>query len=238
MVLLRVLRWTALLLLVVLAAAIGFRWGRGTRAPGQPALPDLGAAPEYTLTNQLGQTVKSSQFRGRVQVVTFLFPYCTTICPLIAAHMTNFMTQSAEPAGLTDRIQLVTFNVDPAGTGPRQMSAFLQQYGWNPHDLHWQYLTGDPAEIRRVVTDGFHVSYHRVTDAEEAREGAGGPAIQQPEVENDLAARAHVNYDIVHNDVIEIVDPQGRVRKIYMDGDLVSPEALMSAVKAALRQQK
>lgn len=230
----RLLQGIALLLALVVVGALGFRWGRASGARGTGVPADLGPAPAYTLTNQLGQTVKSSAFRGKVQVVSFLFPYCTTICPLIAAHLTNFVNLALKPAGLADRVQLVTFNVDPVGTGPRQMRAFLQQYGWDPRDLRWQYLTGRPDAVRRVVTKGFHVSYRRVTFAEEAREAGSGPAIQQPDVANALAARAHVDYDIVHNDVVEIVGPRGHIRDIYTDGDVLSPQRLLAAVKALL----
>ncbi len=219
---------------VVLGVAVGFGWGVEAGRSTRTALGDLGPTPAYTLIDQLGQPVESTEFRGKVQVVSFLFPYCTTICPLIAAHMTNFMNQAVKPAGLEDRVQLVSFNVDPAGTGPRQMSAFMKQYGWDPHDPHWVYLTGDSATIRRIVTGGFHVSYERVSEAQEASGSTDGPMLQQPEVQNDLAAHAHVDYDIAHDDIIEVIGPDGRIRKIYSDADVVSPDRLLKVVESLL----
>jgi len=203
------------------------------QAAGAP-LPVLGQAPDYTFTNQLGQPVRSAQFSGKVQVVTFLFPYCTTVCPLIAAHLTNFMRQEVLPTDLADRVQLVAFNVDPAHTGPPEMRAFLAQYGWDPHDLHWQYLVGDPQAVRRVVTQGFLVDYRRASGEADRQPLPGDIVPVQPEVENALARRAHVDYDIVHNDVIELVDPQGRIRKFYTSGDTVGPDRLARDVRALL----
>ncbi|MEJ2436356.1 MAG: SCO family protein [Pseudolabrys sp.] len=83
---LRALRTAALAGLLLLAGFIAGIYVERARS-GLPKLADLGPAPQYTLTNQLGQTVSSKRFAGKVQVVTFLFPYCTTYCPLIAAHL-------------------------------------------------------------------------------------------------------------------------------------------------------
>lgn len=216
------------------AAFLGFALGEH-RLAARAALPVIRPAPTYILTNQLGQPVSSKSFRGKVQIVSFLFPYCTTMCPLIAAHLANFENLGARPAGLADKVELVAFNIDPAGTGLPQMRAFLKQYGWNPDDLHWQYLTGSPAAIRRVVRNGFGVGYERVPDSAET-EGGAMPVVQ-PEVVNKLAEAAHANYDIVHDDVIEIVDRQGRIRKVFEDADTVGWTRLLDIVQTLLGEK-
>ena len=204
---------------------------RGT-APARESLPVLGQAPSFHgLTNELGQTIDSSLLQGKVQVVTFLFPYCTTYCPLIAAHLVG-LENVVRLAGLQDRVRIVAFNVDPGGTGPRQMRAFLKEYGWNPRDTRWEFLTGKPQAIRRVVTQGYHIAYQKVADGED---GAQGPALTpQPEVVNALAAKAQVGYDITHNDGLAIVDPQGRIRRYYTQADVVSNERLFGVIQALL----
>jgi protein SCO1/2 len=233
-------RWLRRLRLLALAAAIpaaaflGFALGEHRLAAG-PALPVIRPAPSYVLTNQLGQSVSSASFRGKVQIVSFLFPYCTTMCPLIAAHLANFENLGARPAGIADKVAIVAFNIDPSGTGLPQMRAFLKQYGWNPDDLHWQYLTGAPAAIGRVVRGGFGVAYEKVSDSSEAA-GEALPVVQ-PEVVNPLAEKAHADYDIVHNDVIEIVDQEGRIRKIFDDADTVGWTQLLNVVQDLLDEK-
>ena len=203
-------------------------------SPATPAekLPDLGPAPTYRLTNQLGQTVNSASFRGKIQIVTFLFPYCTTYCPLVASHLAGF-EHTLDRAGLQNRVQLVAFDVDPAGTGPRQMRGFLKEYGWNPRDLHWQYLTGKPGEVRRVVTAGFHIAYQKVSD--NAAPGAAdkdtlNKLTPQPEIVNHLTETDKPGYDITHNDAMEIVDGKGHIRKIFQDADRVSDKQLLHVI--------
>ncbi|MGA8261285.1 MAG: SCO family protein [Arenicellales bacterium] len=220
----------------LLAAAIGWTLGRLSAggSDGTSAMPVLGKAPEYHgLTNQLGKRVASEEFKGKVQVVTFLFPYCTTYCPLIAAHLVGF-AHLLETSALQDKVAIVAFNVDPGGTGPREMRAFMKEYGWDPSDLHWQYLTGQPAAIHEIVTGGFHIGYERVEDSDSG--GAQGPEqTPQPEVVNELARKAHVGYDITHNDGLIIVDPQGRIRRIFDSADTVSGRRLLETVKSLLQ---
>ncbi len=198
-------------------------------------LADLGMAPRYQLTNQLGQKVSSQAFAGKVQIVTFLFPYCTTYCPLITAHLIG-LEHVLKDAGLRAKVEIVAFNVAPADTGPKQMREFLAQYGWDPRDPHWQYLTGARAQIRRVVTDGFHVAYARVMDKQGADSAVLSDPGQTPQlsIANPLAARAKPDYDVAHNDAIEIVGPHGHIRKIYDDADVVSNQRLLRDVKAVL----
>jgi protein SCO1/2 len=227
-------------LAVVLAAAAGFFAGayHDRRSSAGSDLAPIRPAPQYVLTNQLGRPVSSASFDGKVQIVTFLFPYCTTYCPLIAAELVRF-EDAIRGTTFADRVRIVAFNVDPQGSGPPQMRAFLRQYGWNPEDTRWQFLTGSPAEIRRVVTRGYMVGYERESLAQEARdearERAQGTYIPQPSVENPLAAKAHVDYDVGHNDVLEIVGPDGRIEKIFDEAERVPDDQLLAVVQRLLR---
>jgi protein SCO1 len=193
--------------------------------------------PRYTLINQLDEHVSSSSFNGKVQIVTFLFPYCTNYCPLIAAQLAKF-EHARERDGLANRVQIVAFNVDPNGSGPKQMRAFMNEYGWDPSDTHWQYLTGTAAEVHRVVRDGYMVYYQRESLAEEAHDEAiekkEGTYVAEPDVKNTLADEAHVNYDIVHNDLLEVVSPNGEIVKIFDDAEKVRAQDLLVVVRALL----
>lgn len=232
--------WALFLILLVAAAVGGLLLGSRLAGRNARKLPVDGQAPVYTLTNQLGQTVSSQQFAGKVQIVTTMDPYCTDYCPLIAMHLAGF-EGLLKSAGLQNRVQLVSFNINPGHTGPSQMRAFLKEYGWDPHDLHWQYLTGDPKAIRAAVTQGFFIDYRQVSEASEQQEvklaKANGTYQPQPEVANALAAKAKPSYDIIHNDTLEIVDPRGNIRKIYNQADVVPNSELFGVIKQLLKHK-
>ena len=226
---------------ILAAAAFSAGWLLHANRNKQGRLPLLGEVPDYTLTNQLGQAVSSASFHHKVRVVSFLFTYCRGYCPLIAR---NFMTleRVLEAGGMADQVQLITFNVDPEGTGPAQMKAFQQQYGWDPNNRHWQYLTGSPEEIHHIVTDVYHVYYKKIVD--DGNDEVGAPqgtelnVVPEPVVSNKLADEAGVDYDIVHNDLIAIVDTRGRIRKIFGDADRVSDEQMMDVIHQLLPEDK
>jgi protein SCO1 len=199
---------------------------------------DLGTAPPWTLTDQNGKTVSSTAFAGKVQVVTYLFPYCTTFCPA-ETHVLASLEADLKDAGLAGkRVQLVAFNVDPEDTGPAQMRTFLQQYGVNPKDPSWSFVTGSPADISHVVQDGYHVYFQKILLTDEAKQIAQekllGEYTTEPVVPNALQAAAKPNYDIVHNDQIDVVAPDGHVASIFAAGASVSETDLYEAVQHAI----
>jgi cytochrome oxidase Cu insertion factor (SCO1/SenC/PrrC family) len=207
--------------------------GAGSTARGTQ---HYGHAPSYRLIDQNGRPLSSSALRGKVQVVSYLFPYCTSYCPLITRNL-KLTEDLARHAGLGEQVSFVGFNVDPAGSGPAQMRAFLSEYGISPHDPDWHFLTGRPKQVRRVVTGGFHIYYRRVSFAKENREmrrqKRNGTYHPQPDAPNAVAKKANVDYDIVHNDSIEVVDPTGRITGYFANGDKVSPQRLLAAVRRA-----
>ncbi|MGH7329136.1 MAG: SCO family protein [Polyangiaceae bacterium] len=229
-----------LLVAVILAAVgeLGFSLSRHrSQISGMPAIR---AAPQYVLVNQLGQSVNSTAFDGKVQIVAFLFPYCKEYCPLIAAELVRF-NRDLQGTDLANRVQFVAFNVDPAGSGAPQLRAFMNEYGWNPRDTRWQFLTGSPQAIHHVVTDGYMVYYAKESLAQEAREEAQerakGGHVAEPRVQNKLADKAHVDYDVVHNDILELVGPDGQIRKIYDDGEKVPEKDLFADVRTLAAQK-
>src|SRR5690349_16210577 len=45
-----------------------------------------GDAPDFQLTDQHGSTIRLSDFRGKIVVLTFMDTECTDTCPLTAYH--------------------------------------------------------------------------------------------------------------------------------------------------------
>lgn len=233
------------LVVVLLVEVVGLGGSGNNAAGATPAgfetagTHNYGDAPSYTLTDQNGRRFSSAQLRGEVQVVSYLFPYCTSFCPLTARTM-KVAEDRLRSDGLMGKVAFVAFDVDPANSGPAQERAFLQEFGISPADPAWHYLTGTPAEIRRVVHGGFHIYFQKVSIAAEKRaarrEKRQGTYIAQPDEPNPLASKAAVNYDIVHNDSIEIVGPAGRIVYYTSFGDKISAAQLVAGVKAALQR--
>jgi cytochrome oxidase Cu insertion factor (SCO1/SenC/PrrC family) len=216
--------------LALLAGLLAWRpWGSpGTR------LADLGAAPSYTLTDQNDRTVSSAQFGGKLQVVSFLFPFCTTYCPY-TTHQLAVLEQRLATAGLADKVQFVAFNLGPADSTPADMATYLKQYGVDPADPRWSFLTGTQAAVDAVVRDGYGVKYAKLSAADEPNGPSGADAV--PVSKNALAEAKHVDYDIVHNEVINLVTPDGHIRGTFDSVADLTGDELYGAVTRLIAGQ-
>lgn len=119
-----------------------------TYSPPEPP-PKFGLVPNFTLTAEDGQPFGAENLRGKAWVSNFIFTRCKTVCPIFSAKMAVLQQQTRD---LSDRVQLVSFSVDPDFDTPEVLAAYSEQFGADP--TFWRFLTGPTSEVRAVVTDG------------------------------------------------------------------------------------
>jgi len=157
----------------------------GTPRPdGSGRVP--GEMVEFALVDQLGRAVTRETLLGRPWVANFIFANCPTHCPATLNKLYDLQLRIRE----TD-VRLVTITVDPATDTVPRMLQLSKAFGADPE--RWLFLTGEIAEIHRVIVDGF----------------------QQPMVANPMALAHSLN--LMH------VDASGRVlgkyRFHYLEGE-------------------
>jgi protein SCO1/2 len=77
--------------------------------------------------------------------VTFIFTTCTTICPVITA---TFAQMRKELGSEADRIKLVSITIDPEHDTPSVLAQYAKRFDATKG---WQFLTGSPADVERVL---------------------------------------------------------------------------------------
>ncbi|MDQ2815934.1 MAG: SCO family protein [Actinomycetota bacterium] len=103
-------------------------------------------APGFTLTDQNGRTVSLAQLRGKVVLMTFLDPVCTTDCPIIAQEF----KQTGEMLGAQDKnVELVAVVANPSYLSTAFTQAFDRQEGLATVP-NWLYLTGSLSQLGAV----------------------------------------------------------------------------------------
>ena len=112
---------------------------------GTPSRGDF-PAWGFSLVDQRAHRVTLSQFRGRVVVLTFLDPVCTSDCPLIAQQLRDVSTRLR---GSRPPIELVAIDANPAFLSPAALRAFDAQEQLT-HVRNWEYLTGPLGELTRL----------------------------------------------------------------------------------------
>jgi len=107
------------------------------------------SAPSFSLTDQRGHGVTLKSLRGKVVLLTFLDPVCTSDCPLEAQEM----RQAGQLLGAEDRhVELVAIVANPVDYQAGYTRAFDQQEGLAGVP-NWLYLTGSLPQLQRVWGD-------------------------------------------------------------------------------------
>ncbi len=158
----------------------------GCSRPAPPAaLRDL---PEFSLTAVTVDGTSPFDKRallGRAWIADFVFTRCAGPCPMLSANMASL--QKKLPA----KVGLLSFTVDPDNDGPEALTQYARKFSADPR--RWFFLTGEKAELVRLVRDGFLL----------------------PVVEDPAAA---VGERFAHSTKFVLIDREGRVRGWY-DGE-------------------
>jgi len=101
-------------------------------------------APTFTLTDQFDKHVSLRSLRGKVVVLTFNDPKCTTICPLTTTALLRAKKLLGPAAS---RVDLIGVGANPDATEVKWVRAYSRAHGM----LHkWHFLTGSLPQLRRV----------------------------------------------------------------------------------------
>ncbi|MBV9095193.1 MAG: SCO family protein [Streptosporangiaceae bacterium] len=103
-------------------------------------------APGFSLTDQNGNTVTLASMRGKVVLLTFLDPVCTTDCPIIAGELKQAGAMLGRQAA---DVELVAIVANPTYHSAAFTRAFDQQEGL-ASVRNWRYLTGSLSQLSDV----------------------------------------------------------------------------------------
>jgi cytochrome oxidase Cu insertion factor (SCO1/SenC/PrrC family) len=103
-------------------------------------------APAFQLTNQNSQPVSLASLRGKVVLMTFLDPVCTSDCPIIGAEF----KEAGVLLGAADKhVELVAVVANPTYRSVAFTQAFDREEGLNSVP-NWLYLTGSLSQLGQV----------------------------------------------------------------------------------------
>jgi cytochrome oxidase Cu insertion factor (SCO1/SenC/PrrC family) len=108
--------------------------------------PVDGPAPGFQLTDTSGRTVTLASLRGKVVMLTFLDPVCTSDCPIIAQELKS----TAKLLGSQDRqVEMVAIASNPSYYSTAFTRAFDEQEGLTTVP-DWMFLTGSLSQLSQV----------------------------------------------------------------------------------------
>jgi cytochrome oxidase Cu insertion factor (SCO1/SenC/PrrC family) len=110
-------------------------------------------AKSFALTDQHGRTVSLASLRGKVVLLTFLDPVCTSDCPLIAQE---FRAAGQLLGAASKQVELVAVVNNPVYHQVADVQAFDRQEQLS-RVPNWLYLTGSVPQLQQVWKD-YHIT--------------------------------------------------------------------------------
>ncbi|MDQ6630843.1 MAG: SCO family protein [Verrucomicrobiota bacterium] len=107
--------------------------------------------PEYHFTNELGQSVNLSQFKGNAIAFTFIFTTCPfpNFCPRMSSNFAETQKKLSEIKNSPTNWHLFSISFDPEKDVPEVLKTYAQKYKYDPR--HWSFLTGELIDITAIA---------------------------------------------------------------------------------------
>lgn len=226
---LRVIRFSALLLLALVAGIWGYAWV--TKGPDETlgeafaarlagvfgqdmAVPSAGGGGlqmpggvslggPFELVDQTGKAVTDRDYAGRWLLVYFGYTFCPDVCPTELGTMASALDAMGASA---EAVTPLLITIDPQRDTPAALADYVSRF--HPR---LQGLTGTPEQIAAVARR-YRVYYARV---------------QRPEM---------TDYLMDHSSFIYLVGPDGRVRSLFRPE--MTPEQIAAAVEGQMRASR
>jgi protein SCO1/2 len=120
-----------------------------TMAPAETLKPgDL--VPDFSVTTQSGSTLKLSDLKGQVVVLTFIYTRCPSpeFCPAIDAKFADLARRIYAVPGRADRVRLLSVSFDPEHDTPEVLAAHAARRGAKPP--LWTFAVASTEELGKI----------------------------------------------------------------------------------------
>lgn len=116
-----------------------------------PAVNQLHRIPEFSFTNQNGDTISEKDMVGKIYIVDFFFTSCPGICPKMTSNMAILQEKFlADP-----RVYLLSHSVTPEMDSVPVLKEYAERNGILAEK--WSLLTGDQQEIYQLGRQSYFV---------------------------------------------------------------------------------
>jgi len=134
----------AIILLGIVAA---FVVGRAEKS--RENMDVFGVVPDFEFTERSGEPFGNKDMLGHVNIVSFMFTRCRSICPTTSKHLAELY----ELYEHSDLVQIVSVSVDPEYDTLEALRAYAKRFGVD--DNRWIFLRAPVDKVKWLSEEGF-----------------------------------------------------------------------------------
>lgn len=105
--------------------------------------------PNFSFTNQNGETVTEKDYEGKIYVADFFFTTCTTICPIMTNNMIDVQTAFLK----NDQVKLLSHTIFPEVDSVSVLKKYAIDKGIV--DSKWNLVTGNKRDIFYIARKSY-----------------------------------------------------------------------------------
>jgi protein SCO1/2 len=107
--------------------------------------------PDFAMTLQDGRTLRLSELRGKIVVLTFIYTRCPlpNFCPLMDKNFAELARWVQAVPARAEEVRLLSVSFDPEHDTPEVLAAHAQLRGAKPPV--WQFAAASHDELRKVA---------------------------------------------------------------------------------------
>jgi len=110
--------------------------------------------PDFSLTDQNGRTIRTTDLRGKVVAIDFIYTRCPLpdVCPRLSANFALLQRQFRDASG--ENLALLSVTVDPDFDTPAVLAEYARRWAAAPG---WLFLTGNVAPLASALGEIYWV---------------------------------------------------------------------------------
>ena len=114
-----------------------------------PRLPLIKPAPDFTLLDTSGRSVRLSELRGHVVLISFIYTACSSACPLLTQRMALLRKRLTRAGVGAGQAEFLSITVDPSRDSSEALGRYAAHFGVASDG--WRFLREEPERLQPVL---------------------------------------------------------------------------------------
>ena len=108
--------------------------------------------PNFSFTNQDGETVTEETFKNKIYIADFFFTSCPTICPIMKTQMLRVYEKYKD----NPSVKILSHTIDPKHDSVAVLREFAERLGVSSDT--WHFVTGPQEDIYEIGQESYMVT--------------------------------------------------------------------------------